>query len=211
MKPYINLSGQVFGDWTVVEYVPGGRWLRRCACGTEKPVLSAYLRKGLSGGCGCKRGAKISAGKVVHGHALSSARTPEYQAWAAMRGRCKYPSCDRYPHYGGRGIKVCDRWEDSFQAFLDDVGPKPSPSHSLDRIDVNGNYEPGNVRWATPKQQMLNKRTTVRVTIDGETKTLVEWLSIYGLTRVQYQDRIRCGWSPEKAITTPMRHYKKAQ
>lgn len=119
---------------------------------------------------------------------------PEYTAWAGMKSRCSDPNSSRYPYYGGRGIKVCDRWRDSFAAFLVDVGPRPSPDHSLDRMDPNGNYEPGAVRWATRKEQQRNRRNNRFLTIFGQRRTLAEWAEIGGLHPYTLLSRINAGW-----------------
>lgn len=107
---------------------------------------------------------------------LRAVPTKERRAWWRMKYRCYQPSHHKYPIYGGRGITVCERWLCSFQHFLADVGLAPSPSHSIDRIDNNGNYEPGNVRWATKSEQADNQRRTVLLTVDGVTKTFTEWV-----------------------------------
>lgn len=108
--------------------------------------------------CGCSRVADIVATRTTHGHAKRGAHSREYDVWAAMLSRCRNPNNPRWKHYGGRGVRVCDRWADSFEAFLADVGPRPSNDLSIDRIDVNGHYEPGNVRWADIVTQNLNRR-----------------------------------------------------
>ena len=141
----------VFGDWTVLSYAGvdknrNGRWLCACECGTVKVVYTHHLTSGRSQGCGCT--------KVVHG--LTG--TAEYQAWKNMRKRCYNQENPRYPDYGGRGIKICDRWLNDPAAFLEDMGERPSPDHSIDRRDNDGDYEPSNCRWATRSEQQRNKR-----------------------------------------------------
>ena len=130
-------------------------------------------------------------------------KSPEHRAWVHMKQRCSNPNKREWPHYGGRGISVYPDWEKSFSAFLSYVGPKPSPSHSLDRINVDGNYEPGNVRWATQQQQVENTRVVRLVTMDGKTQSLSAWARDYHLSRGQIQGRIRAGWTLEEAIKTP--------
>lgn len=130
-------------------------------------------------------------------------RTPEHQAWVSMKQRCTNPNRREYIHYGGRGITVCDQWMHSFLTFYQHVGPRPSRSHSLDRIDVNKGYEPGNVRWATQQQQKENTRVVRMVTVQGKTQTLSAWAREMGLARGQINARLASGWSMEEAILTP--------
>jgi hypothetical protein len=131
----------------------------RCACGVTKSVRVELLNRGLQS-CGClrseKSGQRAKALFTTHGEA--AARTPEYVAWLSMIRRCTDPNGPKWEHYGGRGIQVCEKWHASFEAFLADVGRRPSRGHSLDRIQVDGNYEPGNVRWATATIQRHNRR-----------------------------------------------------
>jgi hypothetical protein len=146
--------GTVFGRLTVLSEAPASRWgprvLCRCTCGTQHVVATASLRTGLSTSCGCLWRETITK------HGMWA--RPEYKVWAAMIQRCHNPRVKPYANYGGRGIQVCDRWRRSFVAFLRDVGRRPSPDLTLDRIDNDGNYEPGNVRWATWTEQAHNKR-----------------------------------------------------
>lgn len=132
-----------------------------CDCGRVIVARLSALKNDHTRSCGCLQ-KEIATRNIVsantkHGEASSIAMTAEYKAWASMHRRCRNPSQNRYKHYGGRGIRICERWN-NYQAFLSDVGRKPSTLHSLDRIDVNGHYEPTNVRWATREQQAKNKR-----------------------------------------------------
>lgn len=129
--------------------------------------------------------------------------TKERRAWWRMKYRCYKPTHHKYPIYGGRGITVCDRWLCSFQHFLADVGPAPSPQHSIDRIDNNGNYEPGNVRWATRVEQGRNQRRNVLLTVDGITKTFTEWAMDSPLRPSGVRRRLERGMDAKSALFTP--------
>jgi hypothetical protein len=131
-------------------------------------------------------------------------RPPEYNAWRAMKQRCTYPAFVQFKDYGGRGIKVCDAWSASFVRFLRDVGPRPGQKYELDRIDNDGNYEPGNVRWATRKEQQRNKSTTRYLTAFGVTKPLVELAEHHGINVETLKTRLRAGLAPEVALTRPL-------
>lgn len=151
--------GTVFGRWTVLAPAKRDkhgrkRFLCRCDCGVEKLVAGTYLRHGKSQSCGCLQRERAPGAPIKHG----MAGTPEYRAWQQMRQRCSNRRHVEWRNYGGRGICVCKEWDQSFQAFYEHVGPRPSSQHSLDRIDNDGNYEPGNVRWATASEQRRNQR-----------------------------------------------------
>lgn len=120
-----------------------------------------------------------------------------------MKAACNNPNHHNYANYGGRGITMCERWK-SFENFLADMGERPSRQHTIDRIDNNGNYEPGNCRWATPRQQLTNKRNNVRLTFNGETMTLMEWSERYNLLFETLRGRLKRGWSVEDALTRPI-------
>lgn len=145
-----DITGLEFGRLTALRCVGNGRWLCRCECGNEKLIYGGHLRAGMTESCGC--GPQVC--RVTH----NLSHSPEYRAWDNARERCRNPNNRKFPIYGARGISVCERWANSFDNFIADMGRKPSPSHSLDRIDNNGNYEPGNCRWATGEQQNRNRR-----------------------------------------------------
>lgn len=127
---------------------------------------------------------------------------PLYNTWLRMRRRCHSPGDDSYPRYGARGIRVCERWH-TFANFVSDVGVKPSSKHTLDRIDVNGDYEPGNVRWATQTDQARNTRFNVKLTHGGRTQCVSAWASEFGLDRKTLASRIETGWPIGVALSTP--------
>ena len=137
-------------------------WTCLCDCGVEKDVLNHSLARGDVVSCGCYRKKMLHTRYLTHGHTISNngKDSPEYEAWRGAHGRCRHAGNRAYKNYGGRGIKVCESWSGpkGFETFYQDMGPKPSPNHSLDRINVDGNYEPSNCRWATRSEQNLNKR-----------------------------------------------------
>ena len=132
-------------------------------------------------------------------------RTPEYAAWIAMKARCYNPKTESFPHYGGRGIIVCSEWIDSYDTFLRDVGPRPSVMHSLERSNTNGNYEPGNVKWATSREQNNNRRFNHFLEFNGKRQTVTQWSRDLGVNDTLLFMRLKNGWSVERALTTPRR------
>jgi hypothetical protein len=156
----IDMTGERFGRLRVIGRSPENNAQRRalwecvCDCGNTTVLPRKDLTTGNTRSCGCFARDWTVEKHTVHGRS----RTPEYHAWKNMRQRCLNPNHPNYHHYGGRGVTICDQWLDSFAAFLADVGERPAPGLSLDRIDNDGNYEPGNVRWATQSQQIRNQR-----------------------------------------------------
>lgn len=132
---------------------------------------------------------------------LTDSRTPEQVAWTSMKARCLTKTNHNYPRYGARGIEVCDEWANDFRAFYRHMGPRPSPEHSIDRINNNGNYEPGNVRWATPLEQARNRSSNTMVEIDGVSKPLSEWCEINGIPKSTASARLSRGMAPVLAVT----------
>ncbi len=127
----------------------------------------------------------------------------EYAIWRGMNARCHNEKAKDFKNYGARGVCVCARWRESFEAFFADIGRRPSAEHQIDRTDNNGNYEPGNCAWRTPSDNARNRRTNKLITCFGETLPLVEWASRTGISRVLIAYRIKSGWEPEKALTAP--------
>lgn len=214
MKPMKDIAGLVVGDVTALRFhhrrqhanskATSIYWWCQCKCGKEFAALSQSLREGKTTSCGCKKGARISARVTVHGHCRSNAaRIPEFGVWATMRSRCNNPNNKRYTDWGGRGITICERW-DYFPNFLEDMGLRPSPKHSIDRVDVNGNYCPENCRWATIAEQNDNRQNTIRLTHNGETMTMREWGIRLGVPAKVLRLRHYRKWPTARILETPV-------
>lgn len=199
----IDITGRRFDRLFVVRShgVVNGveRWLCRCDCGGEKIARSGALRGGNTRSCGCLNSENRRFSTRKHG----AYRTKTYWVWQAMKDRCCNPRSPVFHYYGGRGIKVCARWLESFQNFLTDMGEAPD-GLQLDRIDNDGDYEPENCRWATVAEQHSNTRRNIQITINGATRTVTEWSKELGVIgKHTALDRIRRGWDPVVALTTP--------
>jgi hypothetical protein len=206
-KPVLHdFCGKRFGMLTAVhvDHVSkrGAHWFCRCDCGRTKVVERSSLKAGLTRSCGCRQTAAMHEAVRTHGQS----RSPMHVLWCAMIARCENPNNKSYSSYGGRGIKICRRWRDSFQAFALDMGPRPSPKHLLDRKDNDGNYEPGNCRWATQKESSRNRRGRLLITAFGETKCATAWVDDprCACTYSALVQRIKIlEWPPEWAVATP--------
>lgn len=207
---FVDLVGQQFGRLTVtrfLEYRPAptsGRptkrkrwWECRCACGAVKAQPEAELKAGKVKSCGCLH--NETAGNRTRTHGLSK-KTPEWFCWQGIVKRCENPKAVGYANYGGRGITVCERWRHDFPAFLSDMGPKPSPKHSIDRIDNSGSYSPENCRWATRTEQSRNSRHNRWITCFGKTLILADWARETGISKDTIRDRLNRGWPVERAL-----------
>ena len=179
--------------------------LVKCECGNEKVVQVSCLRSGNTTSCGCFAREVTRLANSTHGEAGSS-RSTEYHSWRGMIDRCTNQQHISHKYYGPFGVKICRKWRNSFEAFLADMGRKPSPRHSIDRFpDPNGNYEPGNCRWATPQEQGQNFRTTKRIEFNGELLTSQEWSLKTKISNKEINRRLGRGWSVERTLTQSMR------
>jgi hypothetical protein len=200
-RKYIDLSGKRFGRLLVLDEAepqPRGNgythraWQCRCNCGTIATVQQRTLTSGLTVSCGCYN----RDNHTTHGR--TGTRT--YRTWINMRHRCYDKKDIGFPNYGGRGIRVCQRWRHSFENFLADMGECP-PGNSLDRIDNDDDYSPSNCRWATPREQANHRRDNVIITFQGRTLTASEWASELGIFVGTIYKRIRAGWPPHEVLS----------
>lgn len=177
-----------------------------CDCGKEADIYVGNLRSGAVQSCGCLQAELLAARATKHGDTRGARWSREYQCWAGMIQRCTNPNTKAFPGYGGRGISVCDEWRASFEQFLADMGRKPTIHHSIERIDNDGGYEPRNCRWADKRSQMRNRRSTRTINWQGREVCLQDAAEEAGLPQSTLFNRLRLGWSVERAMTTPKRH-----
>lgn len=218
-------AGDVFGRLTVERSLPSEKvrgdtiewWSCRCACGAVANVRDRALKYGRKKSCGCaKEECKRAIGGYVgrqtkHGGCKNRECSPEYSCWQGLLARCRYPKHKQYADYGGRGITIADRWvgDRGFENFLADMGARP-PGTTLDRYpDNDGPYAPSNCRWATRTEQARNKRNSHFLTFNGHTATMAEWAERTGFSYSAIMQRIRGGWSVERALTEPVRNQRR--
>lgn len=202
--------GTIFNRLTVIRSIG---WVRRhfrviakCDCGTEKEFSLDLLQSGSTQSCGCVRRDRAHLLNQTHRQS-GVGRTPLYRAWEAMRDRCR-----RKPRYVERGITVCQQWADSFEAFRDyvnaNLGARPQ-GHTIDRIENDLGYQPGNIRWADPTTQQRNTSANTVITVDGVSRCIAEWAQVSGLTSGIICQRRRLGWPDDVAVTAPRRYTRK--
>lgn len=221
MTARINIpAGTQFGHWTTTgnsqKVIRRMLWECVCGCGVVRMVSLSNLRNGHSKSCGCQQKQNARATYEAHPgnwhtprrgvggrstHGMSS--SPEYEAWSAMKKRCGNSRLRGFKNYGGRGITVCEKWRNSFQAFYRDMGPRPSKKHSIERRNNDLGYEPSNCYWATRVEQNRNTRSNKLATFNGETHCLAEWADRVGVAVERLYYRLDHGWPIEKAFTVP--------
>lgn len=204
-----DLTGRVFGLLTVLGYagvnnIRAATWVCVCDCKKKVTVEGRSLLRGNTRSCGCYRAATSKRVHTTHGRCYTSL----YNIWKGILKRCEDPTYFCYANYGGRGITVCEMWH-SFPVFSEDVGERPSPKHSLDRIDNSSGYSPENCRWATYTEQARNRRSNHIIEYRGEKLVLAEWAERLGVQSQVIRQRLNEGWSIEKAVTTRLRERAK--
>lgn len=191
---------------------PYARSKCQCECGSIIAVANASLRaKRPTKSCGCLQREKLKE-RAIHNNATAKKQTVEYATWKGIKARTTNPNLKNFDRYGGRGITMCDRWKNSFVAFLEDMGPRPSSNHSIDRFpDNDGNYEPGNCRWATKLEQQQNTSKNKYLVVDDVTKPVGEWSIDTGISRSTIHLRLNRGWSDRDAVMTPLQRRNRAK
>lgn len=201
-----DITGRTFGRLRVVQFARcdqhGNSWWEcECSCGNRRATTGTRLRHGHTQSCGCLRNERTRAAKTTHGLSSGINRAKEYGVWVSIKVRIYNPRSKYYDKYGGRGISMCPQWRESFTSFLRDMGPRPSDRHSIERVDVNGDYCPSNCVWALPVTQQNNRRNNTRVLFRGETKNLGQWARHFGIKPSTLCQRLKHGWTMERALT----------
>lgn len=214
MGKFIDLAGKRFGRLIVIERDENDKygnlmWLCKCDCGNVVTVRGNHLKHGQTQSCGCLQAEKSKERIIEYNYVHGKRGTRIYGSWKSIKDRCLNCNSSAFHNYGGRGITICDEWKNDFQAFYDYVSQLPhfgEKGYTLDRINNDRNYEPGNVKWSTEKEQANNRRTNVLITFNNETHTLQQWSEITGINKNVLSDRMnKLHWSVEKALMTPVR------
>jgi hypothetical protein len=210
-RGFVDLTGRTFERWLVLGFDRSdaqGRWWKcRCACGVERPVKRSALFSGRSRSCGCLVSEVASALLIKRNTTHGLSKTPEYLIWKDIVKRCSNPKHREFHVYGGRGVGIFPEWRESFPAFLSHVGKRPSLDHSIDRIDNDGSYAPGNVRWAKRDVQRRNCQSSRihMLTYEGKTMCLADWATERNIPYHTLKNRInRYGFTTEQALTWPL-------
>ena len=200
------MVGLRFGRLVIQAKRPRSTWKTRnaewsclCDCGNTHVAQASNLKSGHTKSCGCYARELYGTNNRRHGMYAS----PEYNAWERMIQRCTNLKCEGFENYGGRGIRVCLEWLQDFEAFYRDMGPRPSARHSIDRINVDGDYEPSNCKWATHKQQARNRRNNRFVLCNGRLMCLTEAAEVTGINRKTLSTRLSRGWSGARLFAMP--------
>lgn len=197
-----NRFGRLVAIKRLPQFTKPAKWLCDCDCGNQVSVLGVTLRSGHTRSCGC-----LASEMTSKRNRSNKKYTRKERILRAIRRdmirRCYELNNVSYPHYGGRGIKVCNRWKKSLQYFIEDMGSPPTPNHSLDRIDNNGHYEPSNCKWATIIEQRNNNRRNRLITYKGKTQTMTQWANEVGILYSRLRYRINNNWPIEEALYAP--------
>lgn len=205
-----DIVGERFDRWLVLSLSRSndGRvyWNCKCDCGNAREVRSDRLIGGMSKSCGCYHKEIVARSSSEHNGTHRMSHTKIHRVWRLMKSRCGNPNDKSWPNYGGRGIKVCERWLHSFEKFYADMGDIPFDGAQIDRVDNDGHYEPGNCRWSTAKENSNNRRSTKKIVFRGETHSVLEWSHIIGIHASLLYGRLSRGWSVEDAFGKPPRN-----
>jgi hypothetical protein len=203
--PPKDMAGERFDRLIAIEYIGKGKWRCQCDCGKTTEAHGSDMRRGKVRSCGCLHIETSRTGDNRRKHGMSE--SPEYRSWHCMIRRCTDPTTVGYNRYGGRGISVCDRWLHSFENFFADMGARPKGT-TLDRKEVNGNYEPGNCRWADKFTQAANTSKVILISANGKTMPVEAWARELRVSPHAIRYRLKLGLSHEETVNRPFRKYK---
>ncbi len=202
--------GQKFGRLTIIKVIPKHKtnnrcqFLCECDCGQIVVVNKHDLKNNNTRSCGCLKKELLIKRSTKHGHSRRKIESNAYRSWRAIRQRCDNPNCAEYKNYGGRGISICEQWN-NFLYFIKDMGNPPTNKHQINRIDNNGNYCKDNCRWSTPKEQSRNTRQNQFISFNGTTKCIMDWAISLNINPKTLYTRFHRGWSIKRALTTTIK------